>query len=246
MIKKIKISKINITLHYSDNHNGVTIMFFGRHNCNNTQRGLELMLKKGFNVYLIINTGKNDKLPEEVIKLKCDYIICFRSWFILSEEILNIPKYYAINLHPGPPNYPGSGCVNFALYNNENHFGITTHIMEKQIDSGDIIDYELFPMTAKCSLTSVLITTHQKLFEQLSNLINNLSSHGFLWVDKKIKENKHVKWTGKRLKINALIKEREITSVMDDKEIERRIRAFHHPQFPVYTEVKGKRFYYKL
>lgn len=234
MIKKLK----------SVNPIGKTIMFFGRSDCRNTTQGLKLMLASGFDVYLIINSGKNDKFPSEVMELECDYIICFRSWFILSQEVLDIPKSFAINLHPGPPNYPGSGCVNFAIYNDENNFGVTTHIMEKQVDSGSIIDYELFPITKKCNLHRVLISTHQKLFNQLNNLIVNLAAYGDEWVNTKINDNKEVHWTGKRRKVKELIKERQITFDMDETEINKRIRAFHHPDYPIYVEIKGKRFYY--
>ena len=102
------------------------------------------MLSLGFELKVIYNQGKEDKLPSEALSTECDYIICFRSWFILSQELIDLPKYYAINLHPGPPNYPGSGCVNFALYNEENSFGVTTHLMKQKVDSGSIIAYKNF------------------------------------------------------------------------------------------------------
>ena len=36
------------------------------------------------------------------------------------------------------PKYPGSGCINWALYDNAEDFGVTAHLMTK-VDDGPII-----------------------------------------------------------------------------------------------------------
>ena len=95
--------------------NGKIILFFCRKKCGYSEQGISLMLSLGYEVFIVYNEGKSDKLPNDIGSIQCDYIICFRSWFILPKHIIELPKYYSINLHPGPPNYPGSGCINFSL-----------------------------------------------------------------------------------------------------------------------------------
>ena len=55
---------------------------------------------------------------------------------IIKKNLINNCKIAAINFHPGPPEYRGIGCLNFALYNNEKFYGCTSHIMNEKIDDG--------------------------------------------------------------------------------------------------------------
>ena len=225
--------------------NNKTILFFCRENCEFSKMGINLMLDLGYTLKIVFNQGKGGKLPKDIELFECDYIICFRSWFILPKKLIEKPKYFAINLHPGPPAYPGSGCINFAFYNEENYFGVTTHLMEEKVDSGKIIDYETFPLLQSQTLENVLKTTHQKLYNQLTDLILNLSAFGNDYVHQKIKENESVKWSKKKRKLKEVEEHREIKFDMDKKEIAKRIRSFHHPDYPVFIILDEKRFYLK-
>jgi hypothetical protein len=40
----------------------------------------------------------------------------------------------AVNFHPGPPNYRGTGCVNFALYDGADAYGCTSHLLAPEIE----------------------------------------------------------------------------------------------------------------
>ena len=46
----------------------------------------------------------------------------------------------AINFHPGPPEYRGVGCVNYAFFDNVKSYGCTAHRINQKIDNGPIID----------------------------------------------------------------------------------------------------------
>ena len=50
----------------------------------------------------------------------------------------------AINFHPGPPEYPGIGCTNYAIYNEDKNYGVTCHIMTDKIDDGLILSVNRF------------------------------------------------------------------------------------------------------
>ncbi|MEA3476014.1 MAG: methionyl-tRNA formyltransferase [Candidatus Cloacimonadota bacterium] len=69
-----------------------------------------------------------------------DLIIAAAFGKILSQEILNIPKFGCINLHPSLlPKYRGPSPINWALFNGDKETGNTIFFMTKKMDAGDII-----------------------------------------------------------------------------------------------------------
>lgn len=58
----------------------------------------------------------------------------------LPKNILAIPKYQAINIHPSLlPAYRGATPTNWAIINGEEKTGITFHYLTQKFDSGDIL-----------------------------------------------------------------------------------------------------------
>jgi methionyl-tRNA formyltransferase len=76
-----------------------------------------------------------------------DYIISYLSRWIVSEDLLKQAKF-AINFHPGPPEYPGYGCNNFAIYEEARSYGVCCHHMAPRVDTGAIIATRRFPVLA--------------------------------------------------------------------------------------------------
>jgi len=85
--------------------------------------------------------GFNSKNAFEYIKeINPDLIISIFSKEIIPEEILKIPKYGCVNLHPALlPFYKGISPTFWVLANNEFRTGITLHYMDSGIDTGPII-----------------------------------------------------------------------------------------------------------
>ena len=83
-------------------------------------------------------------MPPEVLNWKGDLIISFISSWIYPQQLLSNAGFAAINFHPGSPDYPGTGCTNFAVYNGEKEYGITCHHMNATIDTGSIIQVKRF------------------------------------------------------------------------------------------------------
>ena len=74
------------------------------------------MRGNGFDVTYVQSKHRGERLPEDIQCWDGDYIVCFRSLFILPDSLLKKARIAAINFHTAPPEYPGSGCINFALY----------------------------------------------------------------------------------------------------------------------------------
>ncbi|MCH5257595.1 MAG: methionyl-tRNA formyltransferase [Lachnospiraceae bacterium] len=83
------------------------------------------------------------KTPEAVGKLReyeADVFVVAAFGQILSEEILNMPKYGCVNIHASLlPKYRGAGPIQWVILNGEKVTGITIMQMDKGIDNGDIL-----------------------------------------------------------------------------------------------------------
>jgi methionyl-tRNA formyltransferase len=77
---------------------------------------------------------------EEIRSLAPDFIIVVAYGQILSEEVLSIPKYGCINLHASLlPELRGAAPLNFALIEGHEESGSTTMLMDKGLDTGDML-----------------------------------------------------------------------------------------------------------
>ena len=160
--------------------------------------------------------------PEWVAKIKelnPELIVLTAFGQIIPEEILNIPKYKALNIHPSLlPKYRGASPIQSAILCGETETGVCLMIMDKDMDHGQIISNLQFLISNK--------PTYAELSKQLSDLgaellIKTLPD----WVDGKIKaqEQNHEQAT-----FCKLIK-KENGKIDWDKpaiEIEQQIRAF--------------------
>ena len=81
--------------------------------------------------------------PEFIDSLKQnrpDIIIVVAFGQILSDTFLEIPKQFCINLHSSLlPKYRGAAPIHRAILNGEKKSGVTTIIMDKGMDTGDIL-----------------------------------------------------------------------------------------------------------
>ncbi len=72
-------------------------------------------------------------------------VVAFR---ILPEEVFTLPPKGAVNLHGSLlPKYRGAAPVNWAIINGENKTGVTTFFIQKQVDTGNMIDQVEIPIS---------------------------------------------------------------------------------------------------
>ncbi|MCM1143805.1 MAG: methionyl-tRNA formyltransferase [Blautia sp.] len=111
------------------------------------------------------------KTPEAVEKLQsygADIFVVAAFGQILSEEILQMPKYGCINIHASLlPKYRGAGPIQWAILNGEKETGITIMQMDKGIDTGDILLQSVVPIDEKETGDSL----HDKLADVGAELI---------------------------------------------------------------------------
>lgn len=89
---------------------------------------------------------KNPEFIEELKSLLADLqiVVAFR---MLPEVVWNMPRMGSVNLHGSLlPQYRGAAPINWAVINGEKETGVTTFKLKHEIDTGDILMQESFPI----------------------------------------------------------------------------------------------------
>lgn len=85
-------------------------------------------------------TLKDRAFESDLKRLDPEMIIVVAYGKILPEYILNYPKFGCINMHASLlPKYRGAGPIQWAVINGEKKTGITSMLMEKGLDTGDML-----------------------------------------------------------------------------------------------------------
>jgi methionyl-tRNA formyltransferase len=130
-------------------------VLFLRKKDNEYAQRAEDFVRANFPNALIFSGGRKDKLKEEVLNWKGDLMVSFISSWIYPQQLLDNAAMAAINFHPGSPEYPGTGCTNFAVYEGAKEYGITCHYMKAAVDSGSIIQVNRFPVKEEDTVYSI-------------------------------------------------------------------------------------------
>jgi methionyl-tRNA formyltransferase len=180
-----------------------------------------------------------EPFPEEYLDWEGDYIVSYLCPWLIPGKLLKQAKKAAINFHPGPPEYPGTGCTNFAIYNQEKVYGVTCHHMAPVIDSGNIIAVKRFPLFPTDTVFSVTQRCYSYMLSLFYEVISDMiSEKTFPVADETWKRDAY------RLKdLNAL---KRITLDMSSEEIKRRIHATSYPGYDgAFIEIAGEIFVHK-
>ncbi len=72
-------------------------------------------------------------------------LIAFLSGTIVPSKLLSRLQITPYNIHPGPPEYPGSHPESFAIWEGAQTYGVTAHEMTARVDDGPIVAVYRFP-----------------------------------------------------------------------------------------------------
>lgn len=90
---------------------------------------------------------KNEQFLAELKSLGADLQICV-AFRMLPELVWNMPPMGTINLHGSLlPQYRGAAPINWTIINGEKETGVTTFKLKHEIDTGNILLQEAFPIT---------------------------------------------------------------------------------------------------
>ena len=206
-------------------------MFVGKKNDLHTDKAIQFINQNFINVR--VHLGKaGDPLPEDIGHWKGDYIISYLSRWILPGTLLDQARVAAINFHPAPPEYPGTGCTNFALYEGAKQYGVTCHYMQDQVDTGEIICVKRFPIYQTDNVETLLTRTYDYQLAMFYDVISQI-------LDNKTLVRSGEKWSRKPFNRKQLDDLATITPDMTEEEINKRIKSTTFGAWKPVVKIKG-------
>ena len=100
----------------------------------------EYALQKGLEIYQPEKIRDNEEIINILKGINPDVICVVAYGKIIPKEILDIPKYGCVNVHPSMlPKYRGPAPIQWAILNGDTKTGVSTMYLDEGMDSGDII-----------------------------------------------------------------------------------------------------------
>ena len=152
----------------------------------------------------------------------CDYLFSITNLKMLPDWVLALGKS-AINFHDGPlPKYAGLNAPVWAILNNEAEHGITWHEMTRDVDAGNILLQQRFPIVPGDTALSLNAKCYQAALETFEQLVNGIEQETL---------QPQVQTTGERSYF-GLTKRPEAAGLIDwqspVEQVERLVRALDH------------------
>lgn len=118
---------------------------------------------------------KEPELIKTLKELKPDFFVTFAFGQILSQEVLDIPKYGCINLHASLlPKYRGANPIQAPMLNGDKKTGISTMLTELRLDAGPIVMQQEIEITENMTapeLAGIIAKTSPELiYESIKGL----------------------------------------------------------------------------
>lgn len=160
---------------------------------------------------------KEPEIQEELKKLEPDFFVTFAFGQILSQEVLDIPKYETINLHASLlPKYRGANPIQRAIINGDKETGICTMITELGLDCGDICQKLVIPISDTMNCEELWEEIAEKSPQMIENTLIGLknktitptkqSEDGLCMANKLTKEECQIDWSKTNTQIHNLVR----------------------------------------
>ena len=168
----------------------------------------------------VIQPNRLKNIAKELKDLAPDFIVVIAYGQILPEEVLNIPKIACINVHASLlPKYRGAACLQAPILNGDQETGVTIMLMDKGLDTGDILRQEKIDLDGSETLEVVHDTLNVLGAAVLGNTLVNFA-------EGKIKPQKQDESLTSYVKVIDK-KDGRINWAVDAQIIERQVRAFN-------------------
>ncbi len=172
----------------------------------------------------------------------CDVLISVQFNTILQKEHIQ-KATLAVNLHMAPlPEYRGCNQFSFAIIDNATTFGTTLHIIDEQIDHGDILFEKRFSVPADCWVEDLYNLTYKASKELLTENLLLLIQGNYSTIPQSHLEQARGTQLHYRKEINDI---KKIDLNWDAEKIARHIRATYMPNFePPYCIINQEKIYF--
>ena len=171
----------------------------------------------GIKVFQPKSIRKEPDIIDALKELHPDFFVTFAFGQILSQEVLDIPKYETINLHVSLlPKYRGANPIQRAIINGDTETGICTMITELGLDCGDICMKDPICITPDMNCVELFEICASRSPELLEKTLTGLKEgkitpqkqceEGVCFADKLQKEECEIHWEKSAQEIHNLVR----------------------------------------
>ncbi|OWF45614.1 uncharacterized protein LOC110456801 [Mizuhopecten yessoensis] len=91
----------------------------------------------------ILHWKRGADIENALRDIPIDYLFSISNPRVLTDSVLQLPSKFSVNYHDSPlPRYAGIHATSWAIINGESDHGISWHIIETGIDTGDILQFK--------------------------------------------------------------------------------------------------------
>lgn len=177
----------------------------------------QFALEKNIPVFQPKSIRKEPDIQSELKKLNPDFFVTFAFGQILSQDVLDIPKYETINLHASLlPKYRGANPIQRAIINGDKETGICTMITELGLDCGDVCLKEIIQIPDNMTCVDLFEQISDKSPELIEKTLIGLvdksispqkqSEEGVCMANKLTKEETLIDWNKSAQEIHNLVR----------------------------------------
>ncbi|ROO86286.1 methionyl-tRNA formyltransferase [Actinocorallia herbida] len=185
-------------------------------------------------VPVLLRNRPDDDLLRELKEVDPDLIVCnnWRTW--IPPEIIALPRHGILNVHDSLlPKYAGFSPLIWALINGEDEVGVTAHMMDAELDAGDIVVQRALPVGPADTVTDLFHRTVDLIAPIVHESLDLIASGRTDWTPQ---DRSQANFFHKRS-----VEDSNIDWTWTAEEIERLVRAQSDPYPNAFTYYKGER-----
>ncbi len=201
-------------------------------------------------IFQPLKIRNNIEFIDEIKRIQPELLCVVAYGKILPKELLEIPKYGAINVHGSLlPKYRGAAPIQWAVLNGDKETGITTMFMDEGMDTGDMILQEKVSIGEDETLGSLwdrLSKTGAKLLvktiDNIANASKKIETNGSNNCVKEIKSYTNAKKQGEAFTLAPMLN-KEMAKIdwnKSNSEIKNLVRGLN-PIMGAYTFYENKK-----
>ncbi|GAA2208806.1 methionyl-tRNA formyltransferase [Nonomuraea monospora] len=183
---------------------------------------------------LLRNRPDDEELMVRLKEAEPDLIVAnnWRTW--IPPEIFNLPRHGTLNVHDSLlPAYAGFSPLIWALINGEQEVGVTAHMMDEELDAGDIVVQRSVPVGPKDTATDLFHRTVDLIAPIVTEALDLIASGRTTWTPQ---DRSKASFFHKRS-----IEDSNIDWNWPAEDIERLVRAQSDPYPNAFTHYRGER-----
>lgn len=182
----------------------------------------------------LVRTRPDDSLVDELRAVDPDILVAnnWRTW--IPPEIFALPRFGTLNVHDSLlPAYAGFSPLIWALINGEPEVGVTAHMMDEDLDAGDIVLQRAIPVGPTDTATDLFHRTLDLIGPIVTDALGLIESGQRHWTKQ---DRSKASFFHKRS-----IEDSRIDWTWPAEDLERLVRAQSDPYPNAFTYHRGRR-----